>query len=496
MFEVVFDYGEHDPDTPTPQEDAPWLCRARPVLHLPTRVRGAHLPAVPAGPDVPPLPRRTRRRRELPGPLHRPHLRQRRPATPCAGRPRRPAGHRCWRPSPTAATAATAAATSAGRCRRSSSTTAHRLPRHTSPTSTPTASPASRRARHAAGATGSTWTAKASPACSSSQPGALVLQAQPRRRPASPPPRPCPPRPRRARPRRGRAAAARPHRDRHPRPGRLHRPRAGLLRAHRRRRLGAVPPVHVAAHACDWDDPNLRFLDLDGDGHPDVLLTDTDALTWYPSLATDGFGPAQRGPPASTTTTARGWCSPTPTSRYLIADMSGDGLTDLVRVRNGEVCYWPNLGYGRFGPKIVMDDSPWFDRPDRFDPKRLRLADIDGSGTTDLIYLRPRTSPASGSTSPATPSPTPSTIPDCPADRQPHQRHGHRPARHRHRLPRLVLPAARRQRAQPALRRPARRASSPTCWSGCATTSAPRPTSPTPRRPSSTSPTKPPGSPG
>jgi hypothetical protein len=26
-----------------------------------------------------------------------------------------------------------------------------------------------------------------------------------------------------------------------------------------------------------------------------------------------------------------------------LADMSGDGLTDLVRVRNGEVCYWPRL---------------------------------------------------------------------------------------------------------------------------------------------------------
>ena len=31
--------------------------------------------------------------------------------------------------------------------------------------------------------------------------------------------------------------------------------------------------------------------------------------------------------------------------------MSGDGLTDLVRIRNGEVCYWPNLGYGRSAPR-------------------------------------------------------------------------------------------------------------------------------------------------
>ena len=41
-----------------------------------------------------------------------------------------------------------------------------------------------------------------------------------------------------------------------------------------------------------------------------------------------------------------------------------------------------------------MDDAPWFDQPDQFDPRRIRLADIDGSGTTDIIYLRPRRRPA------------------------------------------------------------------------------------------------------
>jgi hypothetical protein len=34
-----------------------------------------------------------------------------------------------------------------------------------------------------------------------------------------------------------------------------------------------------------------------------------------------------------------------------------------------------------------MDTAPWFDNPDLFDPRRIQLADIDGSGTTDIIYL-------------------------------------------------------------------------------------------------------------
>jgi hypothetical protein len=69
--------------------------------------------------------------------------------------------------------------------------------------------------------------------------------------------------------------------------------------------------------------------------------------------------------------------------------MSGNGLTDLVRLRNGEVCYWPNLDDGNFGAKVTMDNAPWFDAPDLFDQKRIRLGDVDGSGITDILYLGP-----------------------------------------------------------------------------------------------------------
>jgi hypothetical protein len=37
-----------------------------------------------------------------------------------------------------------------------------------------------------------------------------------------------------------------------------------------------------------------------------------------------------------------------------LADMSGDGLTDVVRIRHSEVCYWPNLGHGRFGLRVTL----------------------------------------------------------------------------------------------------------------------------------------------
>ena len=136
-----------------------------------------------------------------------------------------------------------------------------------------------------------------------------------------------------------------------------------------------------------WEDPNLRFVDLDGDGHADVLITEEDVFTWYPSLAEEGFGPARRvAQPLDEEKGPRLVFADGTQSIYL-ADMCGDGLTDLVRIRNGEVCYWPNLGYGRFGAKVTMDNAPWFDHPDQFDQRRIRLADIDGSGTNDIIYL-------------------------------------------------------------------------------------------------------------
>jgi RHS repeat-associated protein len=137
----------------------------------------------------------------------------------------------------------------------------------------------------------------------------------------------------------------------------------------------------------NWSDPNLRFVDLTGDGHADILVTEGEVLTWHESLAEDGFGPAQKVRQVLGEDRGARVVFNDGTQSLYLADMSGDGLPDLVRIRNAEICYWPNLGYGQFGEKVTMDHAPWLDHQEQFDQRRVCLADVDGSGNNDLIYL-------------------------------------------------------------------------------------------------------------
>jgi RHS repeat-associated protein len=138
----------------------------------------------------------------------------------------------------------------------------------------------------------------------------------------------------------------------------------------------------------DLSAPNLRFVDLDGDGNADVLITEDDTLVWHASLGEAGFTAARLVAQALDEETGPRVVFADGTQSIYLADLSGDGLVDIARIRNDDVCYWPNLGHGRFGAKVTMDNAPHFDHPDCFDHHRLHLADIDGTGTTDLVYVR------------------------------------------------------------------------------------------------------------
>ncbi len=137
----------------------------------------------------------------------------------------------------------------------------------------------------------------------------------------------------------------------------------------------------------NWQDPNLKFIDLDGDGRSDILVSEDSLFYWYPSKSKKGFGTAEFVRKSYDEEKGPAIVFFDSTQSIYLADMTGDGLSDIVRIRNSEVCYWPNIGYGRFGAKVTMGNSPIFDYPDQFNQNRIRLGDINGSGTTDLIYF-------------------------------------------------------------------------------------------------------------
>jgi RHS repeat-associated protein len=135
-------------------------------------------------------------------------------------------------------------------------------------------------------------------------------------------------------------------------------------------------------------DPNARFIDLDGDGRPDLLITEDNLFQWYESKGKKGFGKMNQVlMPWDEEEGPRIVFADQEQSIFL-ADMTGDGMTDILRIKNGSICFWANKGYGQFSAKISMENAPRFDHEELFNPQYLKLVDMDGSGTSDICYLR------------------------------------------------------------------------------------------------------------
>lgn len=125
---------------------------------------------------------------------------------------------------------------------------------------------------------------------------------------------------------------------------------------------------------------------LDGTGRRGVLEALDHALAWHRGLGARGLElPRLEALPQDLD--RRPVHLATDDATFVaLADMSGDGLPDLVRIRAGEVVIWSGLGRGRFGPPRILPGSLAL-APSRFDPARIRLGDTDGSGTSDVVYL-------------------------------------------------------------------------------------------------------------
>lgn len=137
-----------------------------------------------------------------------------------------------------------------------------------------------------------------------------------------------------------------------------------------------------AGFPTDFHNPDNQMVDVTGNGLMDILLVESDSLRVYPSQGQQGFGMPLTQPRENDVPTAKqGALEET----VHFADIFGTGKQHLVRITNGMVECWPNLGYGRFGDKVKLADAPHFG--ERMDPSRLFLVDFDGSGTVDIAYV-------------------------------------------------------------------------------------------------------------
>jgi RHS repeat-associated protein len=146
-------------------------------------------------------------------------------------------------------------------------------------------------------------------------------------------------------------------------------------------RYRSAPPI-------DLDRPEVRLLDLDGDGITDALRTGPQ-FELYCNDAEEGWSHVElRGRVHADDFPNVSFEDP----RVKLADLTGDGLQDVVRVHDGSLEYWPYRGYGRWGRRVVMGNAPRFEDAASFagigfDAGRLLVGDVDGDGLADLVYV-------------------------------------------------------------------------------------------------------------
>ncbi|MBI3969613.1 MAG: VCBS repeat-containing protein [Chloroflexi bacterium] len=135
------------------------------------------------------------------------------------------------------------------------------------------------------------------------------------------------------------------------------------------------------APSFDLKDPEVRLVDLDGDGVTDALRSGS-RLECFFNDPKAGWNETRRVERRALDEFPNiSFSDP----RVKLADLTGDGLQDIVLVYDGCVEYWPSLGRGDWGKRVSMARSPRFSFG--YDPKRILLGDVDGDGLADMVYV-------------------------------------------------------------------------------------------------------------
>jgi hypothetical protein len=140
--------------------------------------------------------------------------------------------------------------------------------------------------------------------------------------------------------------------------------------------------VPFTAFPTEFLHPSAQVASLIGTGLPDVALIGPKSVRLYANNREQGYGLGHDVPHESNNSLPIQ--SGDHASVVAFSDVLGSGQQHLVQVRCNQLTCWPNLGRGKFGTPLVLAQLP-FDQAS-FNPARVFLADLDGSGAADLIY--------------------------------------------------------------------------------------------------------------
>lgn len=135
-------------------------------------------------------------------------------------------------------------------------------------------------------------------------------------------------------------------------------------------RQATAPPIGQRGREIDLEGRHVRDLVLAG---VPPLLARADGSGGF-----EGLRPLSQAPPP---------LSAADDPRVRLADMTGDGLTDVVLVEDGRVTYWPSLGHGTFDAPLRMSGAPRIGGAGGLDHTRVLLGDLTGDGSADLVHV-------------------------------------------------------------------------------------------------------------
>ena len=145
--------------------------------------------------------------------------------------------------------------------------------------------------------------------------------------------------------------------------------------------------IPFSAFPSEFNQPRAYLADIMGAGLSDLILIGPNSVRLYANQREHGFSPPieveygkreQGDVPLPS-------ANPCETEVVAFSNILGSGQQHLVRIRYNEIVCWPNLGRGKFAKPIKLANLPF--KYEKFSAKQVFLADIDGSGATDFLYV-------------------------------------------------------------------------------------------------------------